>query len=236
MGLSRRALLAGAGVWLPGVLAAPPARAAEWAYVGAADLDLTVLLPPPPAADSDLQRREIEQVLAAQAAADLGRVARALADSARSVEATFGAVLGPRFDSASLLQAARLFALVARSESAVTGPAKKFFGRVRPYLADGRVKVLVPPSWDGSWPSGHTTRATTFAAVLTAMLPEKRADLWARAADYAWSRVIGGMHYPLDLEAGRRAGTALAAVLFATPAFRADFPAAKAEVRQALGV
>jgi acid phosphatase (class A) len=68
------------------------------------------------------------------------------------------------------------------------------------------------------------------------MVPEKKEAIWARAAQYAESRVIIGMHYPLDLEVGRRAGTAMAAVMFADAAFRADFERAKAEVRRVLGM
>ena len=44
------------------------------------------------------------------------------------------------------------------------------------------------------------------------------------------------MHYPQDLDGGRRAGTAMAATMYTTPAFRADFEVAKAEVRKALGL
>ena len=39
------------------------------------------------------------------------------------------------------------------------------------------------------------------------------------------------MHYPSDLVAGKRAGAAMAAVLFTDPGFQADFAAAKAELR-----
>ncbi len=44
------------------------------------------------------------------------------------------------------------------------------------------------------------------------------------------------MHYPSDLQAGWRAGTAMAAVMFALPNFRSDFAAARDEVRAALGL
>ena len=44
------------------------------------------------------------------------------------------------------------------------------------------------------------------------------------------------MHYPTDIEAGRRAGTAMAALMFSDPQFKADFLVAKAEVRADLGM
>jgi len=74
------------------------------------------------------------------------------------------------------------------------------------------------------------------AVILSAMVPEKRVDIFERANDYAQSRVIGGMHYLPDLEAGRRAGSAMAATLLASPTFTADFEASRAEMRKALGL
>lgn len=48
--------------------------------------------------------------------------------------------------------------------------------------------------------------------------------------------MIGGMHYPNDLEGGRRAGTAIAVALLGQPEFKVDFDAARSELRQALGL
>lgn len=202
-------------------------------YVTAANVDLTRLLPPPPPADGPVQAAEIQAVLDAQATTP-ERIAQAVADAKEGVTDMFGAILGPAFDPARLPLATRLFARVGASEDATVDPAKPFFGRVRPWLADSRVKALVPASKSGSWPSGHTTRVTMTAAVLAAMLPERREAIWARAADYAQSRVVGGMHYPSDLEAGQRAGTAMAATLFADAGFQADFAAARTELRAVL--
>ncbi len=82
----------------------------------------------------------------------------------------------------------------------------------------------------------HTTHVTAMAIVLGDLLPEKRGAIWERAADYEQSRVIGGMHYPNDLEGGRRAGTAIAVALLGQPEFKVDFDAARSELRQALGL
>jgi acid phosphatase (class A) len=233
----RRFLLAAT---LAGLLAAPglaaPACAAEPPYLTAAMVDLSTLLPPPPPLDSALQRSEVEQVIAAQQAASPERIALAVADANETVFDMFTRTLGPRFTPAAAPKATALFTRVTDSEDDVVDPAKKTFGRLRPFLADPRIKALVPASKSGSWPSGHTTRVTMTAAVLAAMLPERRAEIWARAHEYAESRVIGGMHYPLDLDAGERAGSAMAAVLFNDPAFRADFGPARAELRAALGM
>jgi acid phosphatase (class A) len=66
------------------------------------------------------------------------------------------------------------------------------------------------------------------------MLPEYSDKIMARADDYASHRVVAGVHYPSDVEAGKHAGTALAAFLFASPAFQPDYAEAKQELRAAL--
>ena len=232
MRLSRRLLLAAV---LAGLIAGP-APAAEPPYLTAGSLDLILLLPPPPLIDSARQADEIAAVIAAQQEASPARIAQAAADAEQSVFVMFGGTIGPRFAPAALPRAGVLFARLGATEEAVVGPAKAGFDRLRPFLADPRIRPLVRESRSGAFPSGHTTLVTLTAIVLAAMLPERRPASWARADDYAESRVIGGMHYPLDLDGGRRAGTAIAALLFADPAFRADFAAARTEVRQALGL
>jgi acid phosphatase (class A) len=43
------------------------------------------------------------------------------------------------------------------------------------------------------------------------MLPRKRAQIMARAWECGRNRLIGGIHYPSDIEVGRIAGTVLSA-------------------------
>ncbi len=56
----------------------------------------------------------------------------------------------------------------------------------------------------------------------------------ARADDFAFHRVVAGVHYPSDVEAGEHAGTALAAFLLASPTFQPDYAEARQELRAAL--
>ena len=212
------------------VFAAEPAP-----YLSANQLDLTVILPPPPPAGSVLEKSEMAAVIAVQKNASPERIKLASEDADETVFAMFTRTLGNKFAPANLPKATTFFTRALTSEDAVTDPAKTFFGRVRPFMANSEIKALIKPSASGSWPSGHTTRVTLGAIILAAMLPERKNAIWARADEYAESRMVGGMHYPSDLDAGRRAGTAMAAVMFTDPGFRADYETAKTEVRGALG-
>ena len=114
--------------------------------------------------------------------------------------------------------------------------AKDTFDRPRPFLTEKRLSPIVfkPPS--ASYPSGHTTWAVMCAIVLADMVPERRAQLFARGDEYGHNREVAGVHYPSDVAAGHLAGTALASALFQSARFVEDERGATTELRQALGL
>ncbi|WP_406857560.1 phosphatase PAP2 family protein [Alsobacter sp. KACC 23698] len=218
------------------VLFVSPAVAGEAPYVTASDIDLRVFLPRPVQAGSEADKAQQAEVLAVQKAASPERIALAAADGEETVFDMYARVFGPDFKPEVLPRTAHLFGRVGESEDASVDPAKPFFGRVRPYLANPQIKPLAKASKSGSFPSGHTTRVTAVAVILTMMAPEKRDEIWSRAEEYAESRIVAGLHYRADIEAGFRTGSALAAAIMANADFRADYPAARAELRTALGL
>jgi acid phosphatase (class A) len=226
MSLKRRAFLV-----VLALVAAVPAAARDLPYLTKQDLDLASILPPPV-----VDPEQLALVLAAQRAATPERIEQARRDVDESPDTMFGAVLGKSLDEQALPAMARLFSRMRDTEDAVVGPAKKAFKRGRPYMSSAEVKALVRPSISGAYPSGYTTNATLAAIVMADIVPEKRDALWARAVDYSLSRVIGGMHYPNDLLGGKLAGTAIAVALQSRPEFKADFDAARRELRQYLGL
>jgi acid phosphatase (class A) len=219
------------------LLAVPLAASArEPPYITAQDLDIVSILPPPVTAGSPADREQLAVVLRAQRTASPERVEQAKRDADESVDAMFASVFGKALPASALPTTTRLFVRLEETGDAVVGPAKKAFKRLRPYLSDPEIKALVRPSISGSYPSGHTTHITASAIVMGDIVPEKRDAIWERAHDYAWSRVIAGMHYPTDLDGGRLAGTAIAVAVRNRPEFKSDFDAARRELRQYLGL
>jgi acid phosphatase (class A) len=229
--LTKRVLLAGVAA----ALFAGPALAAE-PFVTAETLDLTTLLPPPPLPGSAQDNADLAAAIEAQKSASPARRAQASADAVESVYVMFTPVLGDKFAAANLAKFTALFDRVGRSEGKTVDPAKKLFARPRPWQAHAEVEGLAPKSASPAYPSGHTTKVTMFAIVLSEMLPEKRREIWARAYDYSFSRMVLGMHYPTDLEAGHIAGAAIITKMRELPEYQAGFAAAKAEVRAVLGM
>lgn len=99
-----------------------------------------------------------------------------------------------------------------------------------PCTAPARAIVYSP-----SYPSGHATVGALMAILLADMVPEHRGALFARGWEYGDARVISGVHFPSDVEAGRILGSLLAQMMQQDARFRADLGTARAELRAVLG-
>ena len=247
----------------PVTAAAPaPAPPSGPRYLLASQVDIVELLPPPPAADSPAQQADLQAVLEAQRAARAdGTIGHAVAD----VEAScgrFSDVLGEALTSKSNPKLLAFLNQAALEGASISGPAKQYWKRPRPYAYSREVEPLgvVSPGWKAipgmdtgghnkaekdkaardlahsSYPSGHATFGTVCAILLADMVPEKREALFARGLDFAHSRMVLGAHFPTDLEAGRITGTVAAALLLQNAKFRRDLAQARLNLRAALGL
>jgi acid phosphatase (class A) len=200
------------------------------------EINLLLLLPPPPALNSDQMKTELGEILTIQVTRTKEMEARALADATENIWRFADVVDNPKFNAATLPKVAAFFDRITETEAAVVDPAKDVWKRPRPHLYSDLVKPVVPLSKSGSYPSGHATVGTLMGIELANMLPEKRAQIMARAWEFGHNRVVGGIHYPSDIEMGRITGTVIAQTISTHPDFKADFEAAKAELRAALGL
>ncbi|HEV3045369.1 MAG TPA: phosphatase PAP2 family protein [Roseiarcus sp.] len=222
------------------VLALPPIAFADEEgahgtlhYLRPGEVDLAKILPPPPKPDSPAQRRDLAVSLAWQERRTPAMVALAQADQDRSIF-RFGVIFGDRFTKERLPKAAALFGKALDDERIVGAEAKTFWSRARPFAASKRIRpcVVEPPT--DSYPSNHATTGALYAEILARMLPEQKGRIRARADQYGRNRVICGVHYQTDVEAGERAGALEARAMFQNADFRRDFAAARIEIRKTL--
>lgn len=94
---------------------------------------------------------------------------------------------------------------------------------------------VAAPMYSPSYPSGHATVGAMMAILLAQMVPEQRSALFARGWEYGEARVISGVHFPTDVEAGRILGTMLIGFLQQDARFGTDLQAARRELRTVLG-
>lgn len=199
-------------------------------------LDLQALLPPPPAQDSVQTKDEIKELLQIQKKRTKEQADFASGDVEKSVF-RFSDVMGDKFTPDHLPLTAALFEKVLSTAKSAVKPVKVFYNRPRPYTADKAVHPCIKEEDTGeAYPSGHATAGVAMSVVLASMVPEKKAEIFARGRAFAYNRMMAGVHYRSDMEAGILAGTLVAESLLEDAAFMRDFSKAKNELRSVLGL
>lgn len=113
-----------------------------------------------------------------------------------------------------------------RGDYSSASNAKKYYQYPRPYRQSQDVQVLpqlVPeksptPATDGGFPSGHTNAGYLASLAFAYAYPEKYTELLTNGSEIGNSRIVAGMHSPLDVMGGRVLSTALAAAILNDPA------------------
>lgn len=192
-------------------------------------------LPAFPEPGSLAAQADLEAVLQAQAWRTQAQV-----DWARKIDSgslfDCSEVLGPWFTAAQLPRCARLLERVDAISGAVSSKAKHRAKRLRPPYADARVKPCIepPPRSSSSYPSGHATLFQLGALVLAELFPEQREALLSWGGRAAWSRVLGGVHFPSDVVGGRLLAESIFARLKRDPAFLGDLAKCREEAARHL--
>ena len=107
----------------------------------------------------------------------------------------------------------------AMGNNGSTEPAKRFYKYARPFRWSSAVQVLpqlkpaisTTPPTDGGFTSGHSAEATRNAVAMAYVLPERYQEIVGRGLELGESRILAGMHSPLDVISGRVQAQAVAA-------------------------
>lgn len=205
-------------------------------YLTTEAVDFRSILGPPPAASS-AQDKQDEQAVEDEQLVPEARWHSAELDG-EFVYPRFEEALGKPIDRNTSPALVMLLNRALRDVAATTFAAKEHFQRPRPFqrVALKRVcgeekppKPQVRPMGGSSYPSGHSAYGWAVAMVLARVAPERADALMARAQSYTESRVICGVHFPSDVEAGQVIAAAVVSRLDTDPAFRADLASARVE-------
>jgi acid phosphatase (class A) len=216
------------------VLASASGGAAREAGAGP-DISLTPVLGQPPALHSPQDEADRAAVTAAVAARSPARQEQAILDAEATV-ARFLEGMDVHLPKKGAHYARKFFARAQDDLEDGLKPAKALFDRPRPFVDNAGLQPCEPePRSKGSFPSSHAGTGTLFALLLEEEFPKLKDRLEARGDDFGYSRIVCGFHYPSDVEAGRKAGKALAAALLADPKFRRHLDRAADEIREVIG-
>jgi acid phosphatase (class A) len=211
----------------------PPAR--PTGYLTADALDGAALLGPPPAPDSLTGRDDRRIFMATRKLRDSPRWMLAARDSdlRAGIAQRFSCALGARIDRDHTPAVMRLLGRINADVATIGTPPKDQYARKRPLIGNS-LPICVPrEAWmatNASYPSGHAMIGWAWALVLAEMAPDRTNALLRSGREFAESRVICGVHYQSDVDAGRMLGSAMLARERAEPQFQADFAAARTEL------
>jgi acid phosphatase (class A) len=197
-----------------------PAKFPAWAEPDHATL-LSVI-PAPPETGSAAEKADLDGVLALQNHPSQETLAHAEHTVGFTVF-SFSELLGPGFKTEAYPKTTVFFARLETTANEPKNFLKDMYHRIRPYRAfPDQVKELVSQEDGYSYPSGHSTRAWLFALVLGSLDPEHRNDYLSLAMQVCQDRVIGGMHYPVDVLEARVLAEEIFRTLIANKTFMSD--------------
>lgn len=200
----------------------------------------TNLLPPPPADSTARWAYDVEQYEWGKTQRDTPRGTLAASDADlgdAGLSAAFSEAFGIEISNETTPEVYNL--ITGMSEDAgdlATRHAKKHYQRTRPYIHSNEDTCLPEAqaglAGNGSYPSGHTSKAWATALILAELNPDRQDEILKRGYEMGQSRVICGYHYQSDVDAGRITGSTIVARLHADPLFTKDLNKAKKEVKR----
>jgi acid phosphatase (class A) len=204
--------------------------------------DGTAFLPPYPAKGSAAEAYDIAAWRESLKGVDTPRWKQAVADDPVGLKdglTQFQCAVGVTLNKDN---APTLMALLGKAQLDThwaVEKAKGHFKRPRPFADDPKAPtcLAIPAEMRSkvstAYPGGHSTLGMTWGLILAELAPDRSQQVMDRVRDYSHSRLVCGIHFPSDLEAGHMLGAGLVARLHAEPEFRADMEKARAEVAAA---
>ncbi len=202
--------------------------------------DSLALMPPPPAEGSAGQAADLATHRATRGLRDTPRWALAHADNnlkfPKATE-TFSCTLDMPISAEATPHLTMLLRRSLLDAGLATYGAKDHYKRQRPFAALNETTCAPQEEAmlrkDGSFPSGHAALGWAWALILTELAPDRSNALLQRGHAFGQSRVVCGVHWQSDVDAGRLMGAAAVARLQADPTFRAQAALARGEIEQA---
>ncbi|MBP6898615.1 MAG: phosphatase PAP2 family protein [Burkholderiaceae bacterium] len=202
--------------------------------------DSLALLPPPPADGSPARAADLARHQATRALKDTPRWQQAARDANLKWPAaadTLACAMGLTISQQATPHLNMLLRRSLLDAGLATYGAKDRYQRQRPFAALDEATCTPAEEAslrkDGSYPSGHAALGWAWALVLTQVSPERGNALLARGLAFGDSRVVCGVHWQSDVEAGRVIGAAAVARLQSDALFQAQLAAARTEVEAA---
>ncbi|MDR0353198.1 MAG: phosphatase PAP2 family protein, partial [Opitutaceae bacterium] len=205
--------------------------AAEPRFLTTAHEVFYAMLPPPPPDDSPAGLADIETILQVQKDRTPAQVERARRVEKQNTMSLGAWLFGPDFNKENLPRTYAFLRRASTERSAIIRAMKAQWSRPRPYDRGLGVEKCVPNRPAGtSYPSGHSSAGALWEVLFSAAMPEHETFFASARREIMWSRVLAGVHYPSDTQAGCLIGHAIARDMLKAPATRAALKEMRAEI------
>jgi acid phosphatase (class A) len=171
-------------------------------FLTASSIPVGTWLQAPFAPGSADEQADLAAVLALQSSRTDADCTRAKTEVSITLDSFYGPAYGPLSENeVKVLKS--FFEKILNDADYAAAKEKNFWQRPRPYLVDAAIQPCVKLETSYAYPSGHSTISHTFADVLDLIFPSRQSQIDARADQIAEDRVMGGVHYPSDIAAGK---------------------------------
>ena len=223
-------------------LVATTAPSAGWVkpppgyLTGNGGIDAAVILGPPPEPGSPRGKAERAQFKETRRLANTPAWSQAIADadlSGKNGMKSFSCAAGVTLSAEATPTLAHMLLRMTDDAARIYQPAKAAYRRPRPPVGNTAPICVPREAWietDGSYPSGHGLIGWAWASVIAELVPDQASPILARGKAFGDSRIVCGVHFQSDIEAGRYLGSALVTRLHDDPGFMSDLAKARAEV------
>jgi acid phosphatase (class A) len=200
--------------------------------------DAMALIGPPPAPGTPAQAADEAAYKTSRALAGSARWRQAIADVELRSEAAFkgwSCAAGVKISAQTTPVTAALLSRTLADAGLPPNAPKEHYKRPRPFVGNDAPVCVTRESLGMNWsyPSGHASVGWAWALMLAELKPERANAILVRGREFGDSRMVCGVHYPSDVEAGRLIGAAVVARLHSDPEFVAEMAKAKAELASA---
>jgi len=202
--------------------AAAPKAPPHFTYLTGQEQDWDVF-PKAPELGSPVDEDDLLITLSAQATRNDAQKKEAITDQHWSIKLISG-LIDPNFESKYPATYAVLKS-AAIDAGLINKKLKDENKRLRPFVQHPTLVTPLFPVDDFSYPSGHSSGSEVQARILGVLFPDRAEDLLKRARQVADGRVIAGVHYASDTEAGENLGDLIFAQLEANAQFKQDLAA-----------
>lgn len=161
-------------------------------------------LPPPPALNSVEYQRDLAKVHQYQNTRTEAQCLAAEQEIKLNLDNSFGPTTGV-LTEAEVNDSRLLAGFILAEITPVIFYYKFKFRRARPYVVDKTVNPCIHSPQKNSWsyPSGHAAAGYALALALANKYPAKKELIMKRGMQIGENRVLGGVHFPSDVTAGR---------------------------------